>query len=223
MRPATARTGSLGRPKVRTTASLGVTRSIVDASCSSCVFAIVYGPVIALAGGVHGRSRRTTSVPVRSTGATSTIAATRGHARRHQCAASAPISNPMTRYQYTSNFVLSQFQDWNTTRLQAAKTTSAPSVSSSRGTGNALVSERPTFQPPSRAAVAIATKARSGTAIPRLATQNPHQRPVPSTPTAWTAPVNTLPIESVSLPLGSAMVPALASHPGSSHGYTLVP
>ena len=66
MRPATASTGSLGRPKVRKTAPLGVTRSIVDASCSSCVFAIVYGPVIASCGGVQGSSRSTTSAPVSS-------------------------------------------------------------------------------------------------------------------------------------------------------------
>ena len=34
----------------------------------------------------------------------------------------------MTRYQYTSSLVLSQFHDWKTTRLQAAKMISAPSV-----------------------------------------------------------------------------------------------
>src|ERR1035438_596495 len=132
MRPATASTGSLGRPKVSTTAPLGVTRSIVDASCSSCVFAIVYGPVTASCGGVQGRSRSTTSAPVSSTGATSTIAATLGHVPRHQAAASAPISSAMTRYQYTSSLVLSQFHDWKTTRLHAAKMINAPSVSSSR-------------------------------------------------------------------------------------------
>ena len=80
MRPATASTGSLGRPKVRNTAPCGVTRSIVDASCSSCVFAIVYGPVTASCGGVQGSSRSTTSAPVRSTGATST---SRRHPRPH--------------------------------------------------------------------------------------------------------------------------------------------
>ncbi len=133
------------------------------------------------------------------------------------------MSRAMTRYQYTSSLVLSQFQDWKTTRLQAAKMISAPSASSSSGTGNAAVITRPTCRPPSRATAAIATTASSGTAMPRLANQNPHHCGVPSIATAWMAPVNTLPIDNGSRPLGFAAVPALASHPGSSHGYTLVP
>src|ERR1700692_1398507 len=112
MRPGTARAGAVGRPKGRKTGPPWVTRSVVEGSCGSLGVAVGYGPVIASCEGVHGSKRSTTSAPVSSTGVTSTIAATRGHTLRHQDAASAPISNPMTRYQYTRSLVLSQFQDW---------------------------------------------------------------------------------------------------------------
>src|SRR5438105_120100 len=200
------------------TALTAVDSATWDASASSCALAISYGPLIRFCGGVHGANRSMTTIPVSSTLAATAPTPIRGQRWRHHRAASAPSTSATPRYQYASSFVLSQSQLWNTTTLHAANTSMPARKSSSRGAGTsprARVAIAPTRPGIHRQAATITATTESGTATPTLTIQNPHHSGATSWRNAWPTARNAPPAEMSILP------DALASQPGSNHGYAL--